>query len=481
MVLAFGASALLGSAFLPDFKENDFLMHWVAQPATSLSALRRTTLRVSQELRAIDGVTSFGSHLGRAESADEIVGPNFGELWIHVDENVSHEEVSARVGEVIAKYPGLRRDLETYLREKIGEVLTGAQGAIVVRVFGPDLVELRRSAQALAVQLKGVAGVKAVRVEQQALVPEIRAAPRAEAAALGFLPSDVRAAIDLFVRGQRVGELVENGRTIPIVVQGPEAAREDVTTLRSMSVDSASGARARLGEVASLTIEPTPNIVPHEGSSRRIDLSLDISGDLSSVSKAIEAVVAQVQWPREHHAEVLGEWRERESASRRLMGFGAISLVLVLAVLFLDLQSVRQTLLVAASLPFALVGGAAGAWLAGGVLSLGSMVGLVTVLGIAARNGILLVSHYRQLEKEGVPFGSALVHRGSLERLGPILMTACATSLALVPLVVAGNTPGHEIEHPMAVVVLGGLVSSTVLNLLVLPAVYLRYGRSAQQ
>ena len=158
---------------------------------------------------------------------------------------------------------------------------------------------------------------------------------------------------------------------------------------------------------------------------------------------------------------------------------GALSLVLILAVLFIDLQSIRQTLLVAASLPFALVGGAAGAWLAGGVLSLGSMVGLVTVLGIAARNGILLVSHYRQLEHEGLQVGRALVERGSLERLGPILMTACATGLALLPLVVAGNSPGHEIEHPMAVVVLGGLISSTVLNLLVLPVVYLHFATDA--
>lgn len=477
MALAAVSAGALSTSFLPDFKENDFLMHWVAQPGTSLSALRRTTERVSVELRAIPGVTSFGSHLGRAEAADEVVGPNFGELWIHVDDAVPHEAVSARVLDVIGRYPGIRRDLETYLRERVREVLTGAPGAVVVRIFGPDLTTLRSSAQTLATALRGVPGVSAVRVEQQVLVPEVRAAVRPEAAALGFLAGDVRGAIDLFVRGQRVGELIESGRNVPVVVSGPPAVREDVTSLRAVQVDAASGARARLGEVAAITIEPTPNLVPHEDVSRRIDVSIDVAGDLSPVAAAVEAVVAKTSWPVAHHAEVLGEWKERAAATRRLGGLGVLSLLLVLLVLYMDLQSIRRTALVAASLPFALVGGAIGAWVSGGVLSLGSMVGLVTVLGIAARNGILLATHYRQLESEGVPFGNALIRRGSLERLGPILMTAFATGLALVPLVLAGNAPGHEIEHPMAVVVLGGLVSSTVLNLLVLPVVYLRFGR----
>lgn len=476
MVFAAASAFFLGTSFLPEFKESDFLMHWVAQPGTSLPALRRTTERVSVELRGLRGVTSFGAHLGRAEAADEVVGPNFGELWIHVSDGVSHEEISRQVLRIIARYPGLRRDLETYLRERVREVLTGAPGAIVVRLFGPDLDTLQASAQSLAGQLQKTPGVSAVRVEQQALVPELRAAMKPEAAALGFLASDVRGAIDLFVRGQRVGELLENGRSIPVIVTGPPSVREDVTSLRAVRLEAAGGPRATLGEVAALTIEPTPNVVPHEDTSRKIDLSIDVNGDLSAVAKSVEALVAQTRWPVAHHAEVLGEWKEREAATRRLVGFGLLSLVLVLAVLYLDLQSARRTALVAASLPFALVGGAAGAWLTGGVLSLGSLVGLVTVLGIAARNGILLVTHYRHLEAEGVPFGAELVRQASLERLGPILMTACATGLALVPLVLAGDAPGHEIEHPMAVVVLGGLVSSTLLNLLVLPVVYLRFG-----
>ena len=479
LALASGVAgfALLGDAFLPDFRENDFLMHWVAQPGTSLPALGRTTVMVSKELRAIPGVTSFGSHLGRAEAADEIVGPNFAELWIHVDEGYEHDAVARQVAATIEKYPGLRRDLETYLRERVDEVVSGAHGAVVVRVFGPDLSLLRASADELAAKLRAIGGVEAVQVEQQVLVPEVRVSPRSGAAALGFLPGDVRRAVNVFVRGERVGELVQNGRPIPVVVRGTDALREDVSALRDAQVVSALGARARLSDVADLTIDPTPNMVPHEAASRRIDVSLKVTGDLGAVAREVQAAVNATSWPAAHHAEVLGEWREREAARRRLLGFSAVSIVLILVVLYSDLRSARRTVVVAASLPFALVGGVAGAWLSGGVLSLGSLVGLVTVLGIASRNGILLVSHYRQLEEEDhVPFGPDLVLRGSVERVGPILMTALATGLALVPLVIAGDAPGHEIEHPMAVVILGGLVSSTLLNLLVLPTLYLRFG-----
>lgn len=466
----------LHSAFLPDFRENDFLMHWVAQPGTSLTALQRTTVRVSRELRAIPGIRSFGAHLGRAESADEIVGPNFAELWVHVDPAEDHDLAVERVQTTIARYPGLRRDVETYLRERVDEVITGTTGSIVVRVLGPNLGALREGAASIADRLRAVAGVTNVRVEQQVLVPEVRVELRPEAVALGFLAGDVRHAVSLLIRGERVGEVVRDGRSIPIVVRGPESVREELSTLRDTIIVSATGSKARVGDVASLSIASTPNAVPHEGGTRRIDVSVSVSGDLGVAAKGVEEAVRTVQLPPAHRAEVLGEWRERESAKSRLSWLALTSLVLIVIILYADLKTWRRTALVIASLPFALVGGVVGAWLAGGVLSLGSLVGLVTVLGIAARNGILLISHYRHLEAEGESFGLALIIRGTIERLGPIVMTALATALALVPLVISGNQPGHEIEHPMAVVILGGLVSSTLMNLVLMPALYLSFG-----
>jgi CzcA family heavy metal efflux pump len=475
---ALGSALLLAGALLPEFKESDFLMHWVAQPGTSLPALTRTALRVSRELRAIPGVSSFGSHLGRAQAADEIVGQNFAELWIHVDPEVDHERAQEQVKATIAPYVGLRRDVETYLRERVDEVITGTTGAIVVRVFGPDWLALRQGADALAQKLRALSGVTSARVEQQALVPELEVAVRPEAAALGFLPGDVRRAVGLLVRGEQVGEIVRRGRSVPVVVRGPQSVREEPSALRETLLVSSSGSRARLNDVASLAVTPTPNALPHEGGLRRIDVSLAVAGDLGAVARAVEKAVREVQLPPAHHAEVLGEWRERARASTRLWRFAALSLFLVVLVLYADLQSWRRTALVAGSLLFALVGGVLGVWLSGGVLSLGSLVGLVTVLGIASRNGILLISHYRQLEAAGVAPGHGLILRGTVERLGPIVMTALATGLALVPLVARGDQPGHEIEHPMAVVILAGLVSSTVLNLFVMPALYLRWGAS---
>ncbi len=464
----------LDSSFLPEFKENDFLMHWVAEPGVSIDAVSRTAQRASKELRAIEGVESFGAHIGRAEAGDEIVGQNFAELWIHVADGTDHEHVASTVRATIDRYPGLRRDLETYLRERIEEVVSGAAGSIVIRLMGPTFEGLREGAEALAARVRDLDGVKNVQVERQGVVPNILVTPREEAAALGFLPGDIRRITSTLVRGDRVGETFREGRSIPILVRGPDSVRQDPSSLRETWISSPRGARARVADVAKVEVSPTPGSVAHEDAERRLDISIHVSGNLGSVAKSVESAVADTALAPGHHAEVLGEWRERSEALRRLLGFSMVSLFLILGVLYVDLQSVRLTALVAASLPFALVGGVAGAWLGGGVLSLGSLVGLVTVLGIAARNGILLVAHYRQLEGEGA---EDVVMRGSLERIGPIIMTALATALALVPLVISGNEPGHEIEHPMAVVILGGLVSSTALNLVAMPALYRRFAK----
>jgi Cu/Ag efflux pump CusA len=231
--------------------------------------------------------------------------------------------------------------------------------------------------------------------------------------------------------------------------------------------------------LAEVVIVPTPNEIKRESASRRLDVSCNVEGrDLGSVAREIEKRVTQLKFENEYHPEFLGEYAARQESSQRLWWLSLGSLAGILLLLHMDFRSWRLTFLVALTLPFALVGGVLGTVLQGGILSLGSLVGFVTVLGIAARNGIMLVSHYRHLEEvEGEPFGVPLVLRGAAERLTPILMTALSTGLALVPLVVSGNLPGHEIEYPMAVVILGGLVTSTLLNVFLLPPIYLLVGR----
>ena len=475
------AVPLMGEEFLPNFKETDFLMHWVEKPGTSLEAMNRITVRVSRELRAIPGVRNFGSHIGRAEVADEVVGPNFTELWISIDPNVPYDSTVAKIQEVVDGYPGLVRDLLTYLKERIKEVLTGAGASIVVRVYGPDLEGLRAKAAEVSKTIGGVQGVANLKVEQQVLIPQIEVRLKTEAASrFGLRPGDVRRAATTLIKGQKVGELYEAQQINDVVVWGEAGARADLESLRRLRINLPAGGDAPLGDVADIRIAPAPNVIQREGASRRIDVTCDVKErDLGSVAREIESKVKALSFERGYHPEFLGEYATRQASRNRLLALSALAILGILLLLHADFRSPRLVALVVVSLPFALVGGVAATLLTGGVLSLGSLVGFVTVLGIAARNGIMLVSHYRHLEaEEGQPFGRDLALRGSEERLAPILMTALATGLALLPIVVGGNKPGHEIEHPLAVVILGGLAPSTILNLFLMPALYLRFGKS---
>jgi CzcA family heavy metal efflux pump len=472
----------LGEEFLPSFREYDFLMHWVEKPGTSVDAMRRITERASRELMAVPGVKNFGSHIGRAEVADEVVGPNFTELWISLDPSVDYEATVAKIQAIVDGYPGLYRDLLTYLRERIKEVLTGASATIVVRVYGPELEGLQAHAQRVRGAIADVDGVADLTVQAQVVVPkvEVRLDPD-RAAVFGLTPGQVRNAAATLVQGTKVGEFYEDQRLFDVVVWGAPEVRRNLDAVRALQVPVANGGLVPLGSVARVEIIPTPNEITRENGSRRIDVTSNVRGrDLGAVARDVQAQLAALSFEQGYYAEVLGEYAERQASSTRLtlLAVGAVAGIFLL--LFADFGSGRLATLVFLTLPFALVGAIVAAFLTGGVLSLGSLVGLVTVIGISARNGIMLVSHYRHLETvEGVPFGRELVMRGSEERLAPILMTALATGLALVPIVLAGSRAGYEIEHPLAVVILGGLVTSTLLNLFVVPSLYLKYGRPA--
>ncbi|MBX8846737.1 heavy metal efflux pump, CzcA family [Sphingomonas sp. OV641] len=480
LLLAGVGYATFKDQFLPDFRETDFLMHFVEKPGTSIEAMDRITIRASKELRSIPGVRNFGAHIGRAEQADEVVGPNFTELWISLDENADYDASVKRIKEVVEGYPGLYRDVLTYLRERIKEVLTGAGATIVVRIYGPDQPELRAAGARVRDAIGGIQGVSDLKLESQVLVPQIRIRPRAgELARLGLTAGEVRRQAQVLVAQAKVGEIYRDQRAFDVAVWGEPAVRNSVHALRDLMIQApVTGAPVRLGDIAGIEIAPAPNEVKRENGQRRLDVTMNVAGaDLGTVAQAVDAAVAKVPFATGYHPQVLGEYAALRESRSRLWGIGALCLVGILLLVWMEFRSRRITALVAVSLPFALVGGVVAVALTGGVLSLGSLVGFVTVIGIAARNGIMLLSHYQHLERhEGMTFGRELVLRGAEERLVPILMTAACAGLALVPLIVAGNAPGHEIEHPMAIVILGGLISSTALNLLLLPALYARYG-----
>lgn len=484
LVIAAGLTPFLGEEFLPYFKEYDFLMHWVEKPGTSLDAMQRITVQVSKELRSIEGVRNFGAHIGRAEVADEVVGPNFTENWISVSPDVDYEATVSKIQEVVDGYPGLYRDVLTYLRERVKEVLTGTSASIVVRIYGSDLNTLQTKAAEVSDKLSGIAGVSDLKVQQQTLVPQlaVRFLPD-KAAQFGLSAADVRNTINVLVNGFKAGEIYQEQKIFDVVVWGTPAQRSNIENIRDLLIDIPAGGRVPLKDVAEVQVQPTPNEITRESSSRRIDVTCNTRGrDLGSVAREIEAALKAIPFDAGYHPEVLGEYKERQESQTRLYSLMLLSLLGIFLILYADFKSYRTASLILLSLPFAFSGCVFAAWIGGGVLSLGSLVGFVTVLGVAARNAIMLISHYRHLEKfEGESFGLHMIIRGAKERMTPILMTALCAALALLPIVIGGNKPGHEIEYPMAVVILGGLTTSTILNLFVLPIIYLRFGRPAKK
>ena len=471
---------LLGHSLLPDFKERDFLMHWVTEPSTSHPEMVRITTRASRELRAIPGVRNFGAHIGQAFLADEVYGVYFGENWISVSPTADYDKSIAAVAAMVDGYPGLYRDLQTYLKERIREVLTGAGEAIVVRIYGPDLQVLRDKAEDVREAMSTVNGVASLHKELMVEVPQVQVKVKLDVARqYGLKPGDVRRASAAIVAGNEVGDIFNSGRTYDVHVWSARESRHSLDALQNMLINTPTGKTVRLSEVADVRIGPTPNSISREGGSRRIDVHSNVKDrDLSSVAQDVQKRLDKIDFPIGYRAVLQGEYAELRAARDRMLIYSAIAAVAIFLLLQVSLGDWRLASMSFLTLPFALVGGILAAFAAGGVISLGSLVGFLTVLGIAARNGIMMISHFQHLERfEGEAFGLGLVLRGAKERLSPILMTTGATGLAIVPLVIFGNLPGHEIEYPMAVVILGGLVTSTLLNLFIVPALYLRFGR----
>jgi Cu/Ag efflux pump CusA len=384
----------------------------------------------------------------------------------------------------VADYPGLFRDRKTYLDERTKEVVAGGSEPIVVRLFGSDLHTLGEQAAEIEAIVGDLDGVVNEHTSLHTDVPQIDVqVDLARAAGFGLKPGDVRRAAATLVAGEEVGDIFRGGRAYDVVVWSVPEARNSVLDVQNLMIDTPSGQRVRLSDVASVAMRPSPNSIDREDGSRHLDVLADVEGvDIGTVGEALEDRLEAHEFPRGYHVELLGEFEEQQAARDRLFATGTVAVALIVLLLTVALGSWRPALLAFVTLPIALVGGVLAAFATGGVLSIGSLVGFFTVFGIAARNGILLISHAQHLEREeGQVFGVDLVLRAARERLAPILMTSLATGLAPVPLVVLGERPGQEIEHPLAVVVLGGLFTSTLLSLFVIPALYLRFGRPRER
>jgi CzcA family heavy metal efflux pump len=472
----------LGQSLLPEFKERDFLMHWLTKPGTSLGDEVRITTAAAKELQAIPGVRNFGAHIGQAYQSDEPVGPEFGENWISVDPKADYDTTHAAIEQAVDGYPGLIRDVQTYLKERIREVLAGSSHPVVIRLFGPELPVLRAKAKEINAAISDIKGIGVVKTESQTEIPQIQVqVDLAKAQAYGVKPGDVRRIAGVQISGEEVGDLFRDGKAYDIPVWSAPEDRDSLEDVQNLPIDTPSGQVIKLADVAAVTVKPSPNVVKHEAVSRKIDVEADVKvgGDIGDIVGEVESKLAKIELPAGYHTQMLGEFQERQAANRRLQSLAIVAAIGIFFLLHASYGSFRLALLSFLTLPMALIGGALAANLGDGVVSLGSMVGFLTVIGIVARNGIMLITHYQHLERvEGMPFGPELVLRGARERLVPIMMTVLTTGLALVPLIVAGSIPGQEIEHPMALVILGGLLASTFINLFVVPSLYLKFAKS---
>ncbi|MFN7916761.1 MAG: efflux RND transporter permease subunit [Vicinamibacterales bacterium] len=470
-----------GTAFLPEFHEGTLTVQANTLPGTSLAKSDEIGRRVEQILLSQPEVVATARRTGRAEYDEHVQGVEAAEIDVGLrSTGRSRAALLADLRRGFSTLPGTNVTVGQPISHRIDHMLSGTRANIAVKVFGDDLLTLRRLGERVRDVMVAVPGAVDVSLEQQMDVPFVRfVLNRPAIARYGLRADDVAAAVETSFAGTTVGRVFDRGVAFDLVVKFEPSAQADFERLADLPVNLPSGGAIPIRLVADVRRELGPNMVLRENVQRRIVISANVAGrDLGSVVDEMQSKVArEVSMPAGYRVEYGGQFESEQSASRRLMilGVGVVSALFMLLVLAFG--SPRDAFLVMLNLPLALIGGVVGVYLAGGVLSLASMIGFITLFGIATRNGIMLVSHIRHLiTEEGVVDFREAVERGARERLIPILMTALAAALALVPLALGGDKSGSEIQTPMAIVILCGLLSSTLLNMVVVPTLYLRFG-----
>lgn len=479
VVAGVGLLPLLGQSLLPSFKERELLVNLSTPPGTSHVETHRITSRVSSELRSLPGVRSVGAHLGRAVTGDQVVGINSSQIWIGIDAKADYDKTITTIRDTVAAYPGVDHNLQSYLRDKVGEVLTGASKPIVVRIYGQMRDVLNQKAQEIRQALSDVPGIVDLHVEGQVDEPTLAVKVNLDAAGRANVkPGDVRRAAATVFGGLTVGYLFKEQKIFDVVVYGSPESRQSPTNLADLWIEKSDRQYARLGDVAEVHMISTPTVIRHESIAPYVDVVADVVGrDPGSVADEVEDRLEKMAFPLEYHPELLGEYAERQNVERRILGVAAAALIGIFLLLQACFQSWRLAMVGFLAIPVSIAGGVLAVLISGGVISLGSIVGFLAVLGIAARSGVMLINHYQRLEeREGMPIGLDLVLRGARERLAPTLTSSAATFAALLPIVVFGRVPGLEIVQPMAIVIIGGLLASALFTLFVIPALCLSLG-----
>ncbi len=478
---------LFSGEFIPALKEGHYIIHMTAVPGTAEAESLRVGQRVARAIGAIPGVRSVAQWVGRAPNGADTFGPHYSEFEVDIGELPGREQVRilARIrdvlgGEAGGGFPGVAFAVNTFLTERIEETISGFAAPVAVSLFGPSLDLLDRDVKQVARALGAVPGARDVQVQAPPGTPELTIRLRPErAAALGITPLEMVESVQAAYEGVAVGQIYEGSHAVSVVVILDAALRERLSEVGQLRLRAPGGRQVELAEVADIAMTSGRHKILHQGARRMQSVTASVVGrDLGQFEQGLRARLAQLKLSPGTFVSLGGTAAAQAQARSDLLAHSCIAGVGILLLLYVAFGNLRNLGITLLNLPFALVGGVCAVFLEGGWLSLGSLVGFVTLFGITLRNSIMLVSHYQHLvADEGLPWDAATALRGAAERLPSILMTALVTALGLLPLALGSGEPGREIEGPMATIIVGGLATSTLLNLLVLPTVLLHFGR----
>lgn len=475
----------MGREFLPPFNEGTVTVNVLLAPGTGLEESNRIGSIAERLILSVPEAVSTGRRTGRAELDEHAEGVHYGEIDVDLRHSErDREEILSDMRARLAQLPGVVVNIGQPISHRLDHLLSGVRAQIAIKLFGNDLDTLRSKAAQIHDAVRNVPGVVDLQIEKQVLVPQLQIAVRRDRGSLyGIQAGAFTEELETALAGKTVSQVLEGQRTFDVVVRYDDATRKDPDTIAAALVDTPLGAKVPLSTVADVRRTSGPNTVNRENVQRRIIVSCNVSGrDLGAVIADIQAAVGKVELPQGYFASYGGQFESQQEATRLIGYLSLFSLAGMVLVLYTHFQSVMVVAQVMLNLPLALVGAVAAIFLTDRILSVASLVGFITLCGISARNGIMMISHYIHLMKEeGETFGKPMIIRGSLERLVPVLMTALTAAIGLIPLVLAKGEPGKEILYPVAVVILGGLVSSTLLDIVVTPAVFFKFGRGSAE